>query len=549
MKPMNSDNKDLSVFSAFGKGKHQNLNNSNNCVIYTRVSTKEQADNNMSLSTQKKSCELFAIKQGYNVVTYFGGTYESAKNDERNEFNKMLSFVKKSNERIAYIIVYSVDRFSRSGGNAIYITEQLRKQGILVISVTQPTDASTSSGSLQQNIQYIFSEYDNQLRREKCMSGVKEALLRGEWCHKAPTGYDMIRKDGKALITINDTGKLLRKAFLWKANENLSNESIKIKLNTLGLKISHQRISAMFRNPFYCGLISHNALEGKVVPGNHEALISQEVFLKVNELLKVNPQGYNFKIENDAIPMKNFIKCDQCGSSMPGYIVKKKNLWYYKCRTVGCCNNKNAKQIHNKFLTLLEPFRLTLTDQSNQLVRQEMLNTLSHHLEQRQADEQLIRSRLQEVNNRILRIEERFILEEITKDQYLKFTEKFKEERTEINRELEKCNVKVSNLEKSIDKLLVFTANLPSLWTSSDYSVKTMLQNLVFPKGMTYNKKTDQCRTPEINPLFSYIAHLKQVLVQKKIGITDKNFNYADLVVPPGIEPGTQGFSVLCSTN
>jgi DNA invertase Pin-like site-specific DNA recombinase len=58
---------------------------------------------------------------------YFGGTYESAKTDERREFNKMLAFVKKSKERIAYIIVYSVDRFSRSGTNAMYITDQLKK--------------------------------------------------------------------------------------------------------------------------------------------------------------------------------------------------------------------------------------------------------------------------------------------------------------------------------------------------------------------------------------------------------------------------------------
>jgi len=170
-----------------------------------------------------------------------------------------------------------------------------------------------------------------------------------------------------------------------------------------------------------------------------------------------------------------------------------------------------------------------------------MLRALSHQIEERQSDEQLIRMKLLEVNNRIDRIEERFILEEITKDQYSKFTDKYKDERTEINRELEKCTIKVSNLEKSIEKLLIFTSNLPSMWTSSDYSGKVKLQNIVFPAGITYNKKNDQCRTPEINPLFSYIAHLKQVLVQKKIGTTDVSFNYSDLVEAIRIEP-CQGF-------
>ena len=60
-----------------------------------------------------------------------------------------------------------------------------KSEGIFLVAVTQPGDASTSSGDFQQNIQIIFSQYDNQLRKEKCMTGVKEALLRGEGCHRA----------------------------------------------------------------------------------------------------------------------------------------------------------------------------------------------------------------------------------------------------------------------------------------------------------------------------------------------------------------------------
>src|ERR1035437_10059130 len=173
---------DLSMFKAFVKPSHQLIKpTTNNSVIYTRVSTKEQADNNMSLDTQLKICKQFANKNGYIIMESFGGTYESAKNDERKEFSKMLSFVKKSKDKISHIIVYSVDRFSRSGANAIYIAENLRKQGVLVCSVMQPTDSTTASGSLQQNIQFIFSEYDNQQRPEKSMAGVKEMLLKGEW--------------------------------------------------------------------------------------------------------------------------------------------------------------------------------------------------------------------------------------------------------------------------------------------------------------------------------------------------------------------------------
>ena len=65
----------LEVFHQFGKGELTKTARTGNCVIYTRVSTKEQADNNMSLTTQKKSCINFAIKNKYTVLGEFGGTY------------------------------------------------------------------------------------------------------------------------------------------------------------------------------------------------------------------------------------------------------------------------------------------------------------------------------------------------------------------------------------------------------------------------------------------------------------------------------------------
>ena len=74
------------------------------------MSTKEQAENNASLQTQKKYCQDFAKKKGLVVLDYFGGTFESAKSDERKEFQRMLSYVKR-NKEVDTIIVYSYDRF------------------------------------------------------------------------------------------------------------------------------------------------------------------------------------------------------------------------------------------------------------------------------------------------------------------------------------------------------------------------------------------------------------------------------------------------------
>ena len=147
------------LIQSFAKGKATDnaKQSQRNAVIYTRVSTKEQADTNQSLEIQKKYCLQYAIKQDLNVLGFFGGTYESAKTDERNEFNRMIRFVKNQKEGVSAILVYSLDRFSRTGDNAIFISSELKKRGISILSVTQPIDVSTHSGVLQQNIQFIFS--------------------------------------------------------------------------------------------------------------------------------------------------------------------------------------------------------------------------------------------------------------------------------------------------------------------------------------------------------------------------------------------------------
>src|SRR5436190_11754419 len=72
-------------------------------VIYTRVSSKEQADKNLSLDFQRKTIEEYARRNDVAIVSYFGGTYESATTDGRKEFLRMLDFIKKNKGTVSHI--------------------------------------------------------------------------------------------------------------------------------------------------------------------------------------------------------------------------------------------------------------------------------------------------------------------------------------------------------------------------------------------------------------------------------------------------------------
>lgn len=519
---------EITIFDQFGKGKIPvSKRLTNNCVIYTRVSSKRQ-EQGYSLDTQLKDDMEFARKNEYNVLGYFGGTYESASTDERKEFNRMLTFCKKSKEKVTYIIVHMVDRFSRSGANAIYIKEQLKSNGIYIMSVRQPVDVMTTSGDFQQNIQMIFSHYDNQVRKEKCVSGIKEALSRGEWCHGIMKGYDAVYEGSKRRLVVNSEGKLIRKAFLWKANEGLSNEECRQKLARLGLKITFQMMSRIFKNPFYCGLIAHNLLEGKIVEGVHEKVISKELFLKVNEVQKQNSHGFKWIPEQECVPLKVFLRCEHCNGTMTGYVVKAKNKWYYKCRTKGCGNNKSAESLNKTFDELLSYF--TIKEEFEPLIKEQMKITISGLTKEAEENKLKIKATYQEIENKLERLEERYVTEELRQDLYVKYVEKYKQEKVEILKELGRLESKSSNHEEVIDLALQNAVNFTNMWASGDWKRKVRMQYLLFPKGLHYNKKNDTVRTEKINEAFLWMACQQQVLSKIKTGIPLLNLRYSCLV-------------------
>jgi site-specific DNA recombinase len=271
----------------------------------------------------------------------------------------MLEFVKKSKLRVGYIIVYSHDRFSRSGPSATYIADQLRQLGISILAVTQPVDTTTPMGQLMQQLYFSMGHMDNHQRRERCTAGMLAKVKKGYWPGKAPMGYDQLKVNGEQVIKPNKQGKLIRQAFLLKAEQGLSNTDIIQRLKAQGLTLYNQTLTKIFRNPFYCGLITHGLLqEDEVVVGKHDPLISREIFLRVNNLQAQNAHGYTQVKDDEYLPLRHHIKCGSCNKPLTGYEMKKKGIYYYKCNTKGCCLNRNAGKMHELYQDLLKEYQL-----------------------------------------------------------------------------------------------------------------------------------------------------------------------------------------------
>jgi site-specific DNA recombinase len=479
-------------------------------VKYRRVSSKEQFDNNCSIDFQDKFIMEFANRVNMPIYESFGGTYESAKTDGRKEFNRMLEYVKRNKSKISHILVYSNSRFSRTGGEAIKIVTDLRrKYGVILYSVTQPVDVTNEAGVMHQNLDLLFCHYDNVTRTKTFQHGIISKLSDGYWAKMAPLGYEFYVVNPKQkILKINAKGRLIRQAFEWKAG-GMKSEAILEKLAARGMKITKQHLSKIFSNIIYCGLVTDKRLKGKVIDGKHEPLISKDLFLRVNNIKRqANKFGTHHQSENENIPLKVITRCPKCGKGYTGYIVKAKNLYYYKCTTKGCRVSISAKQLNGDFLKYLEQY--SLKPELFVPLLDDLKAYFKNLLHENTGTAQSLKSRLADLEKQTEKLEEKyFLFGEMEREQFQKWHGKLGEEKGQILKEMKQMEVTTSNLESYLETAVSFSSKLPLVWSSTGVIGKEKIQKLLFPAGIVYNKENRVFLTTEVNSVIALIAHAR----------------------------------------
>ncbi len=529
----------LEDYKQFAVKKDSNVQ-TNNAVIYTRVSSKEQADGNTSLDTQLKYCKEYAAKKGMNVVQCFGGTYESAKSDERKEFNKMLTFLKRRNT-ISYIIVYSYDRFSRTGANAAYISSNLKKRGIHTISVSQEVDTSKPSGVFQENLYYMFSQFDNELRKDKTITGMTEQLRNGYWCFSIPAGYTKTNigsTANNANLILNKKGKMIKKAFDWVNKYGWSISQVSVETKKRGCYITGKRLSGYLRNPFYAGLLVSSLIPGEIYEGKHEKAISYKEFKHVNDILdgKLSSRRYMKNVnKNDNLPLRGTLVCNECGSNISGYKASKNQKYYYKCPKTGCKNNQRADEVHNGFKEVLSYFQIE--KKSIEPLKLVLANSFEELNKDKEVRKKELKTTLRAIEVKLEKLEEKYIFDEINQAVYKKHLSKLTSEKNEILIEINKPHLKLANLQKFIDYSVKISSNLLNMWDEGNYDDRMSIQKMLFPKGIKYDRKKQQFRTLRVNNLFVVNSSFSESYRGKKEKGEATNCDFPLQVNPKGFEP------------
>jgi site-specific DNA recombinase len=250
-----------------------------------------------------------------------------------------------------------------------------------------------------------------------------------------------------------------------------------------------------------------------LIKGKHPAIITEEVFLQANELLKKNNIGYKKHINNENLPLKQFIACECCGQPMTGYLHKKKYIYYYKCYTRLCHNNVGAKQVHRMFTIILE--HLQLDEAYINLYKEQLLMTYRTMTEEYAEDRKSISGQLSELKSKYEKLEERYAFGEIDKPLFEKFGAQLQEQIKATEDRKEQIDVKISNPEKLFETAARFYRNLQNVWLQGDLDKRLMLQHILFPKGIHYDKLNNAFRTSEVNEMIYFMSELSEDYEQK----------------------------------
>ncbi len=274
------------------------------CAIYTRKSTDEGLDQEYnSLEAQRDAGLAFIASQcsegwvpvadGYDDGGYSGG------NVERPALRRLLEDIDAG--RIDIVVVYKIDRLTRSLADFAKLVEVFDRNNVSFVSVTQQFNTTTSMGRLTLNILLSFAQFEREVTGERIRDKIAASKAKGMWMGGVPPlGYDVIERK----LVINDLeADLVRDIFRRYAEcgsaaqlvrelhyEGRTTKAWQTQTGRLreGRPIDQQCIFAMLRNRIYLGEIQH---KGKSYPGQHEAIISEELWDIVHAFIERRKQG------------------------------------------------------------------------------------------------------------------------------------------------------------------------------------------------------------------------------------------------------------------
>ena len=321
------------------------------CAVYTRKSTEEgleQAFN--SLDAQRESGEAYVAAQRHEGWVLLPDRYDdggfSGGNMDRPALRRLLADIEAG--RVDCVVVYKVDRLSRSLLDFSRIMGVFDERGASFVSVTQQFNTTHSMGRLTLNILLSFAQFEREIISERTRDKIAAARRRGKWAGGRPVlGYDVVSSPAGSRLVVNDEeADRVRHIF----SMYLEHEALIPTVRALAAKgwagkawttkrgrvvggrpLDKTTLYKLLTNRTYIGVVTHR---GQQYPGEHPAIVDPAVFDRVQAILKRNGHGNGAQVRNKhGALLRGILACGPCDCGMAhSYTAKGTTRYrYYVC--------------------------------------------------------------------------------------------------------------------------------------------------------------------------------------------------------------------------
>lgn len=287
------------------------------CAIYTRKSSEEGLDQSFnSLDAQREACEAYVLSQtseGWEALDdrYDDGGF-SGGNTERPGLKALLADIEAG--RIDIVVVYKIDRLTRSLADFARIVEVFEANECSFVSVTQSFNTTGSMGKLMLNVLLSFAQFEREVTGERIRDKIAAFKAKGMWMGgNLPLGYDKPRDGTRKLVVNHEEAQRVRDIFSrylelgsvhalqrdLAAHGVLSKRCVTSKGKVRGgLPFSRGALFHLLRNHVYLGKIMH---KGKIYEGEHEAIVDSELFERVQRKLDAQKRRHSNNVRKRQI--------------------------------------------------------------------------------------------------------------------------------------------------------------------------------------------------------------------------------------------------------
>lgn len=335
------------------------------CAIYTRKSTDDGLEQEFnSLDAQRDAGENYIASQkseGWICLPdhYDDGGFTGG-NMDRPALQRLLADIEAG--RVDCIVVYKVDRLSRSLIDFAKIMDVLERHKVSFVSVTQQFNTSNSMGRLMLNVLLSFAQFEREMISERTRDKIAATRRKGKWSGGLPMlGYDIISSSGGPRLQVNEEeAARVREIFeLYLDRQSLITTTAVLRergwttkqwvskkgRHVGGRPLVKNNIYQLLTNPIYLGKITY---KDEIHQGEHPAIVNEEIYDRVQRMLKRNGRTGGAYVRNRyGALLKGLVRCVTCDCAMvPSHTVKRRSDGSTRVYRYYCCANAQQRGWH-----------------------------------------------------------------------------------------------------------------------------------------------------------------------------------------------------------